>query len=71
MSADAKVWPEDDDGRFWGGIHDGECSDPLKHQACALLEQLESIDRCFGQAVRRWETRLYPDGKIGLRGFTA
>ena len=69
MSSDAKVWQEDDGG--WQGLHDGLCKPGvLSHEtdAYGLRELLEEIEAC--SRVKRWEFRVYPDGKAGLVGWS-
>lgn len=72
MSADAKAW-KDGEGDWcqWHGIHDGDCLDPASHEnGIELTALLASLERCLGGKPMRWETRVYPDGQVGLRGFT-
>ncbi len=70
MSADAKVWQDDEGGWLsWRGSHDGPCNRPTPHdQGSNLFDLLEDIGYCMGTV--RWEFRVYPDGKAGLVGYT-
>jgi hypothetical protein len=71
MSADAKIW-QDDDGS-WHGIHDLDCQHPSgTHSGTEydLRDILDGVESCENNSRRmRWEFRVYPDGKAGLRGF--
>ena len=68
MSADAKVWAEDNGD--WNGTHDGQCRQQGEHRDTPyhLIETLRDIEACMGQSLR-WEFRIYPDGKAGLIGY--
>jgi hypothetical protein len=69
MSADAKVWQEED-GRSWKGTHDGECRPDALHDYPGLLtETLQSVEKCMGHELR-WELRVYENG-LGLSGWLA
>lgn len=71
MSCDAKVWSEDPEGWFWNGIHDGACHFS-GHREMLLPELLRSIETCMGPAApMRWLPRTYPNGKVGLIGYTS
>ena len=69
MSADAKMWPEDDGwhGWNWRGICDA--TDTLYEGTMDIV--LEEILRDMKCTCMRWEIQLYPDGLMGLRGFRA
>jgi hypothetical protein len=68
MSADAKMWI-DDDGN-WKGLHDGACG--YEHQegttSYDLSEVLRTIEACMDGPLR-WKFRIYPDGHVGLVGY--
>ena len=71
MSADAKIWQEDDGS--WSAIHDDQPSDAPALNVSAY--DLGALIREVEEAMRkpngmRWTLRVYPDGKAGLRGFT-
>ena len=71
MSADAKIW-QDDEGN-WHGVHDGDCLLEFPHLETAydLLQLIIDIEECANEGRRmRWEFRIYPDGKAGLIGYT-
>jgi len=70
MSADAKVWPDDGEGWFWKGIHDGPCLRDGHNDGDALNHILADIEACMRHPLR-WEIRPYPDGTFGLVGFRA
>lgn len=71
MSADAKVWPVDDDGLEWGAVHDGPCRCGLGgHKPGVLREILAEVEDCLGSPGLRWVPFQYPDG-FGLRGYRA
>ena len=73
MSADAKVW-YDDDGRHWQGVHDGPCFKVSQHHGDGLhlSELLEEIERCLrAHQLVRWEIRVSADGRTGLVGWLA
>jgi len=74
MSADAKVWFDGEtmNGR-WEGIHDGECPNPNSHFGTPwdLREVLAGIETCMGCDSMRWVFQIYPDGKVGLKGYVA
>lgn len=70
MSADAKVWKQDD---RWYGVHDGECvTSAFYHEqgAQSLTEVLEMVECCSGYRYEWW-FRAYPDGRTGLVGYCA
>ncbi len=74
MSADAKVWlAEDTKPRHagWRGLHDGPITESCVDHwegTYSLVECLQAIHTCMGQEMR-WEPCVYPDGKVGLRGW--
>ena len=68
MSADAKAWPVDDEGYLWAGICDARL-DEQTLDGYGLTEVLRILESQMGRRLR-WTPHLYPDGRIGLRGFT-
>jgi len=72
MSADAKIWLEDNVSGWvgWKGIHDEEeTSECWRHQQGGTLsDAVSGIERCVGKELR-WEFRTYPNGKVGLVGY--
>lgn len=64
MSADAKVWPDDD--FFWGAVHDGPCKCG-KHEPGMLSDMLREVEECM-EGQLRWEIFQFGDGP-GLRGY--
>jgi hypothetical protein len=70
MSADAKVWFDDDTSR-WEGLHDGECGNPNSHFGLSydLVDVLRGIEQCMGVKSLRWVLRSYPNGQLGLCGY--
>lgn len=71
MSADAKVWQDDEDR--WRACHDGDCKPGARHVGTAydLLAVIAGVNDCMAPApITRWVLHVYPDGKAGLRGFT-
>lgn len=71
MSADAKAWNDGSGWCGWRGLHDGDCkAGAIPHDQGGNLSFLvEQIERCMGNDLR-WEFRQYPDGQIGLVGWT-
>lgn len=71
MSADAKVWNDGEGWCSWRGLHDGDCKeDATPHDRGGNLSYvIAQIERCMGSDIR-WEFRQYPDGQIGLVGWT-
>lgn len=70
MSADAKIWREDEN-EWWRGIHDGPCiKEGWLHGEgdTSLSAVMASIETCCGRPLR-WDFRMYPDNKIGLVGY--
>lgn len=79
MSADAKIWTDDEGA--WHGIHDGKClmgdgnvAHKGMHTAYDLRHLIVGIERCMcvnggRDCSMRWEFGLYPNDEIGLRGF--
>lgn len=72
MSADAKVW-QDDEG-CWHGIHDGECPLAAGHNGgqydlAALLQEVAECLRGDALYGLRWVLVVYRDGKPGLKGY--
>jgi hypothetical protein len=70
MSADAKVWQ--DEAGHWRAVHDGDCAAPATHVGISyeLVAVLQSVEQCMAHDRMRWEFRTYPDGQIGLSGYT-
>lgn len=69
MSADAKVWVDDDEGWLWCGTHDGPCNG--YHQNYGLSDVLDSIERCMTEPnhAMRWQIFTYQNGTTGLKGY--
>jgi hypothetical protein len=70
VSADAKVW-QDDDG-MWRGVHDSGCEVRGGHEGTSydLVDVLAYVEGCENKGKpMRWAIHVYPDGKTGLRGF--
>ena len=69
MSADAKMWCEDE-GWEWSGIADAT---PGIAYEGTLYEVIESIEHEAndGRPMRWVLTKYEPGGKLGLRGFYA
>jgi hypothetical protein len=72
VSADAKIWLEDDTSGWvgWKGIHDAaETDECWRHdQGGPLSDVINTIEKCNGKQMR-WEFRKYPDGHVGLVGY--
>ena len=70
MSADAKVWlvGPDDTGGVWAGTHDGACPVAGAHTGESLSAILSAIEQCLGGPLR-WCPQVYPDRRVGLRGY--
>lgn len=74
MSADAKIW-QGDNG-LWCALHDGPHTNPHMNDSehaegsYYLAEKIIEVEECYGKSFR-WDFRLYPDGKLGLCGYTA
>jgi hypothetical protein len=66
MSADAKVWQDEDDN--WHAIHDPACEGKHTETAYELIDLLREVEACYGHKIR-WLLHVYPDGKAGLRGY--
>lgn len=71
MSADAKVW-QDDEGD-WRAVHDGDCA-LREHRATAydLPVVLAEVEACMGHKHfhMRWMLCVDKDGQPGLKGYT-
>lgn len=69
MSADAKLWQDDNDD--WCAVHDGECAVGEHRVGPYELERLmQDVNTCMGEpSIHRWVLRTYPDGKAGLSGY--
>ena len=69
MSADVKIWTDNDDGYSWQGLHSGHCLGEINHEEpWTLSHQIREIEKCVGRECR-WHFRTYPDGQIGLIGY--
>jgi len=71
MSADAKIWQEDNGD--WRGISDAQPDYVFKGGPYDLHIVLGDIEESMGRGTpygMRWELNVYPDGKAGLRGYT-
>lgn len=75
MSADAKAWT--DENGAWHVLHDGPCVPASPHGGTfhdnatphGLAGNLNGVETCMGGPLR-WEFRTYPDGTVGLVGWT-
>ena len=69
MSADAKLWQDDESGD-WCGIHDGPCNETHRGDPYDMVSVIEEMNRCQpNHTIVRWELHVYPNGRAGLRGF--
>jgi hypothetical protein len=69
MSADAKMW-QDEDGS-WCAVHDGDCTREHRESHYGLVDVIQSVNACMAPySIKQWHLHVYPDGKAGLRGFT-
>ncbi len=72
MSADAKVWQDDDE--HWRAVHDGECLLPEGHYVTSyeLNILMSDVARCMGLRAGlplRWVLYVYANGQPGLKGY--
>lgn len=69
MSADAKLWQEEDG--HWRAVHDGDCIAEHEGDAYGLLDVIAEVNACRAPyPIARWMLTVYPDGKAGLRGYS-
>jgi hypothetical protein len=70
VSADAKVWCDDEHGVIWRGVHDGVCTTEHKDTLNSLAEAVKGIETCMNAGRQmRWKIRAYANGEFGLVGY--